>query len=262
MFPPPPPPSPPRLPPTPTAGLVLIGDELLSGKVVDENGAVLIKSLRSQGVAVRELRVIADDLEAIATSVRELAASYTWVFTTGGVGPTHDDITLEGVARAFGVPLVENEGMMQQIDELFASDPVKRESFRKMARVPVGSTLLRSAEIRWPIYQVENVFILPGVPQIFRKQFEAIRDRFRAEPFFLRTIYFRIGEGGLAALVTDACDRFPGVAFGSYPVWDEPDYRVRVTIESKERDQVDSAYRWLADQFDGDEIYKVVDGAT
>ena len=244
----------------PTAAVALIGDEILSGKVSDENGVYLIKELRTLGVAVRELRVIADDLERIADSVRYLSGRHTHVFTTGGVGPTHDDLTLEGVAMAFDRPLVENAGMVHHITETFADRPEKKVAFLKMALVPEGTTLIQTGDVFWPVYNVENVYILPGVPEIFRRQFGAIRDRFMADPFFLRTVYFRVGEGELAPTVTEACQRFPGISFGSYPVWKNEDYRVRVTIESKERQTVDNAYRWLMDQYTGDEIYKVVDG--
>lgn len=244
----------------PTAAIILIGNELLSGKVTDENGKYLIGELRALGVEVRELRIIPDQLETIAKTVRALSAAVTHLFTTGGVGPTHDDVTLAGVAAAFGVELVENATMAHHIEQVFADNPDRCRAFMKLALVPEGTTLLQSSELLWPVYRVENVYILPGVPEIFRRQFDSVRDRFHSDPFYLSTIYFTIDEGQLAPGLNEACRRFPGITFGSYPVWKNSDYRVRVTIESKQRASVESARRWLVSHFRGDAIYKIVDG--
>lgn len=246
----------------PTAAVVLIGNELLTGKVVDENGTYLVRELRSLGVTVREVRIVPDEIEAIGRSIRQLTPEHDTVFTSGGVGPTHDDITLEGIAAAFDVALVENGTMAHHVDRVFANDPDRHSAFSKMARVPEGTTLIQSADLLWPIYRVKNVYILPGVPEIFRRQFDAIKSRFLSEPFFLRTIYFRIGEGDLAPNLMEACRAFPTISLGSYPVWDRSDYRVRVTIESKVRRSVEDAYIWLLERFGGEVIFKVVDGTT
>jgi molybdenum cofactor synthesis domain-containing protein len=252
----------PTQPRTPDAAIVLIGNELLSGKVVDENGAYLIASLRALGVAVREMRVIPDELASISECVRALSGRFDTVFTSGGVGPTHDDITLEGLARAFEVPLVENATMAQHVQRVFARDEEKRAAFMKMAQVPEGTTLLQSADLLWPLYRIENVYVLPGVPEIFRRQFDAIKERFASRPFFLRTIYFRVDEGLLAPTLTEACREFPSIAIGSYPVLNQPDYRVKVTLESKDRSDVEGGYDWLLARVSAAEVFKVVDGAA
>lgn len=244
----------------PAASVLLIGNELLSGKVTDQNGSFLIKELRALGVSLREVRIIPDVVETIAEAVLALSEMSDHVFTSGGVGPTHDDITLEGVAQAFGAKLVENATVAHHIHTVFKDDEDRRKAFMKAAYVPEGTTLLQCAELWWPVYRVNNVYILPGVPEIFRQQFTAIRNQFHSDPFFLRTIYFRIDEGQLAPTVTEACHRFPKISFGSYPVWKNPDYRVRVTIESKKRETVEDAYQWLSNKFAGGAIFKVVDG--
>ncbi len=246
----------------PTAAVILIGNELLSGKIADENGKHLIGELRALGVSLREIRIIPDEIDEIADCVRSLASRFDYIFTTGGVGPTHDDITLEGLAAAFGVGMVQNGTMAHHIENAFAKDKERRDAFMKMAQVPEGTTLLQSSELLWPIYSVNNVYVLPGVPEIFRRQFDAIKERFASEPFFLRTIYFRIDEGELAPTVTEACRTFPGIAFGSYPVWGQPDYRVRVTLESKDRQTVEDGYDWLLARIESEKIFKVVDGAA
>jgi molybdenum cofactor synthesis domain-containing protein len=244
----------------PTAAICLIGNELLSGKVTDANGPYLITELRRLGVSIKEMRIISDEVEAIAACINDLSPNHDYVFTSGGVGPTHDDITLDGIALAIGKDMVENATMAHHVNSVFAEDDERRAAFLKMAQVPEGTTLLQSSELLWPIYLVDNVYILPGVPEIFRRQFDAIKERFVSEPFFLRTIYFRIGEGTLAPTVTEACHTFAGVSIGSYPVLANSDYRVRITIESKKRGQVEDAARWLVGKFGGSAIYKVVDG--
>ena len=247
--------------PAPTAAVILIGNELLSGKVTDENGDYLIRELRTLGVLLQELRVVSDEISAIAEAVKSLSERNDMVFTSGGVGPTHDDITLEGIARAFGVEIVENEGMAQHIREVFRDEPERRASFMKMAQVPMGTMLIQNAELFWPIYQVHNVYVLPGVPVIFRRQFDAIKSRFSSAPFVLKTIYLSIGEGQLASTLTTACRIFPGIAFGSYPVWGDPNYRVRVTLEAKDKNAVDDGYQWLCSEVGAEHIFKVVEGA-
>lgn len=245
---------------SPTAALILVGNELLSGKIEDRNGPYATRELRNLGVSLQEVRVIPDLVEAIGSAVAALSASSQYVFTSGGVGPTHDDITLEGIAAAFDVPLVENDAMANHIKRVFSHDQERRTAFMKMAMVPQGTELMQSADLLWPVYCVRNVYVLPGVPEIFRTQFDAIKARFLSEPFFLRTVYFRVDEGELAPTVSEASREYPGVSFGSYPVWNQPNYRVRVTIESKVRASVEEAYKWLVQRIRGDKIYKVVDG--
>ena len=247
---------------SPTAAIILIGNELLSGKIVDRNGAYLVSELRALGVALREVNIISDELEPISRAASELSERNDYVFTSGGVGPTHDDLTLDGLAAAFGVGLVENGTMAHHIHAVFAQDEDRRQAFMKMALVPEGTTLMQNADLLWPVYCIRNVYVLPGVPEIFRRQFDAIKDRFRSQPFYLRTIYFRVDEGELAPTVTKACRHFPGVSFGSYPVWDKATHRVRVTIESKTRARVEDAYKWMVERIRADKIFKVVDGAT
>ena len=246
---------------SPTAAIILIGNELLSGKIVDKNGAYLISELRALGVALQEIHIIADELDPISRAALALSERNDHVFTSGGVGPTHDDLTLDGLAAAFGVGLVENGTMAHHINAVFAHDEDRRSAFMKMARVPEGTSLMQNSDLLWPVYCIRNVYVLPGLPEIFRRQFDAIKDRFKSQPFYLRTIYFRVDEGELAPTVTKACREFSGVSFGSYPVWDQANYRVRVTIESKARATVEAAYKWMVERIRPDKIFKVVDGA-
>jgi molybdenum cofactor synthesis domain-containing protein len=238
-----------------TAGIVLIGNELLSGKVVDANAAYLCRQFRELGVEVRKISVIPDEVELIAEEVREFRAAYTWVFTSGGVGPTHDDVTIEGIARAVGVPVVRHPELVGRLEELYKDrlNPARL----KMAEIPEGAELLAMDSLIVPVLAIGNVFVFPGVPEIFRRKFEAIKERFRERPFLLRSVYVRIGEGSLAEHLNAMLRAFPELLCGSYPEFSNPDYRVRVTLESKEPHYLERALRDLLDRLPPDAVVRI-----
>src|SRR5437870_9622369 len=157
-----------------TAGIILIGNEILSGKVVDANAVYLCREFRALGVDVRKISVIPDEVELIAREVREFQSSYDWVFTSGGVGPTHDDVTIEGVARALAVKVVRHERLVAILEGYYGDR--LNDAHLKMAETPDGAELVGGAPLRFPTVVMKNVYILPGVPEIFRQKFEAIRE--------------------------------------------------------------------------------------
>jgi molybdenum cofactor synthesis domain-containing protein len=223
-----------------TAAILLIGDEILAGKVADENAAFLIAELRALGVALRRILVIPDELDTIATSVADLSARFTHVFTSGGVGPTHDDRTMEGVARAFGMKVVRHPELDRLLRGFYGAKLEERNL--RMADLPDGAELVAQGKLPWPVIKVRNVYVMPGVPIIFRKKFDAIREDFRQSPYHLRQIYLSCDEGPLAAHLDRVVAEFPTVACGSYPRFDAAaDYRVKVTLESKDGAEVDRA---------------------
>src|SRR5262245_4330946 len=179
-----------------TAGIILIGNEILSGKVVDVNASYLCRELRSLGVEVRRISVIPDEVDLIAAEVREQSGAFDVVFTSGGVGPTHDDVTMEGVARALGVRVVRDPRLVALI-ETFARGPVN-EARLKMAEIPEGALLLAGETLRFPAVLAQNVYVLPGVPEIFRQKFEALKESFRESPFHLCSVFVNMPEGTLA----------------------------------------------------------------
>jgi molybdenum cofactor synthesis domain-containing protein len=223
---------------TPTAALVVIGDEILSGKTDDTNTPFLLSELRALGVAVRRVTIVPDDVDTIASELRRVAPTVDHVLTTGGVGPTHDDVTIEAVARAFDRPVVRSTEIVAAMEMLWK--PVRAPHLR-MADIPEGSELVYGEGVRFPLVRVENVYLFPGVPEILRQKFGAIRERFRAAPFQLARVYCTCGEGTLAPHMTDVVRAFPQVAVGSYPTLSKPDYRVLVTFESKDRRAVHDA---------------------
>ncbi len=230
-----------------TAAIALIGDELLSGKVQDENALVLIRELRELGVALRRLVIIPDLVDDIAATVRELAAGHTHVFTSGGVGPTHDDLTMEGVARAFGTKVVRHPQLEQLLRGYYGQRLEERNL--RMAEVPDGAALIAGDKPEWPVVAYENVYILPGVPQIFLRKWAGIRERFRQAPFYLKAVYTTLDEGAMAHHLDRIVAAHPDVQVGSYPKLEEPTYRVKITLEGKAEAKVAAATAALVTLF-------------
>ena len=222
-----------------TAGIVLIGDEILSGKTVDENARFLIEELRALGVALRRVIVIPDVLDEIEATVREFSGRYDHVFTSGGVGPTHDDLTMEGVARAFGEKIVRHPMLEKLLRDYYGARLEERNL--RMAEVPEGAHFVHGDHPTWPVIARSNVYILPGVPEIFRRKFLSIKERFREAPYFLKQVFTSAEEGAIAAHLDAVVAKFPGVQVGSYPRFDASEYKVKVTLESKESALVEEA---------------------
>lgn len=222
-----------------TAAIIVIGDEVLSGKVEELNARFLVRELRSLGVAVRRIEVIPDVTELIAASVRAASATFDHVFTSGGIGPTHDDLTIPAIAAAFDVPVVRDEELAGLIRAVST-----HERNLRMADVPQGTTLLRgpgTTQSCWPVIAIQNVYVLPGVPSILQRKFTMIRDRFRTSPFFSRAVYSSEGEGAIADMLDKAAADFHSVAIGSYPHFDAPDHKVLITLDGRDKALVDRA---------------------
>ena len=175
-----------------TAGILLIGNEILSGKITDANAAYLCRELRALGVEVRRITVIPDEVDLIAAEVRAFSAAYDVVFTSGGVGPTHDDVTIEGVARAMTVPVVRHPALVELLERYYRGRIT--EASLRMAEVPEGAELVGGETVRFPTVMMRNVYVLPGVPEIFRAKFEALRERFRDQPIHLKNVFVSIGR--------------------------------------------------------------------
>ncbi|HUL60388.1 MAG TPA: molybdopterin-binding protein [Anaeromyxobacteraceae bacterium] len=227
---------------TPTAALLVIGSEVLSAKVQDENGPWLARRLRELGVQLLAIHVIPDRVEEIAEAVERERRRASWVFTSGGVGPTHDDVTVAAVALALGRPRARLGPLAEAIRALHArhhGGEEAPEAALRMADVPEGTRLLGDGG--FPTLAVENVVMLPGVPQFFRYQFEGIAALLAAPPFRLASVYTAIGEDRLAPILDRLAAEHPEVEIGSYPRFDETDHRVRVTFESKDAARVSAA---------------------
>jgi molybdenum cofactor synthesis domain-containing protein len=222
-----------------TAAIVIIGNEILSGKTDDTNSRFLIAELRELGVRLMRLLVVLDDTEEIGAAVTTCAARYDYVFTSGGVGPTHDDLTMAAIARAFGRSLVRHGGLEQRLRALYGAAVAERNL--RMADLPAGAELVGGEVMQWPVVVLGNVYILPGVPEIFRRKFSAIRERFRATPFYLRALYSKEDEGFLAGFLDRVVAEFPDVEIGSYPRLSDGEWHVKITFEARDAGRVDAA---------------------
>lgn len=239
----------------PTAGLLVIGNEILSGKVVDTNSPYLATELRELGVELERILTIPDDIEGIAREVRAMSEAYDFVFTSGGIGPTHDDVTMDGVALAFGREIEESGSMIERMERAQGKPP--NASQRKMAQIPSGSILIDSGDLWFPIIVVENVHIFPGIPELLRKKFKSIRERFRGIPFQLRRVYVTKSESDIAHSLNALLVDFPELMLGSYPRIAEEHYRVLLTLESRDADYLERAVASLLERIPGDAIHRI-----
>ena len=237
-----------------TVSMLLIGNELLTGKIQDVNGHYAAKRLRSLGAVLKRIEVVPDDQDIIVSALNRLRTSSDFVVTSGGVGPTHDDITLEAVAVAFGVTTYLEPGLEKMIRGFFKEKTTRYHL--RMATIPRTSRLIDVEGTTWPVVANENVFILPGVPEIFRAKFEGIAQYFRSGHWYLRSVYLDTEEGVIAAILEDI-EATLDVTIGSYPRWRGADYRIRVTIESRAKQPVDQAMRILEDALSPGEIVRI-----
>jgi len=227
----------------PSVAAIIIGDEILTGKFADENGPFLIRRLRELGADLERLVTISDEVAVIADEVRRCAASYDRVITTGGVGPTHDDRTFEGIAAAFGVGLVERPEL---VELLRSYDLPLTEASLRMARVPEGTELLWGEGASFPIVCVRGVHVFPGVPKLLQAKFAGIAERFAGERMLTERLYTPQRETEIAPVLGAVASEEPSVAIGSYPRFGEGAYRVIVTLESRDRDALRRAHDRLA----------------
>jgi molybdenum cofactor synthesis domain-containing protein len=226
-----------------SCALVVVGNEILSGKVEDTNAYFAARELRKIGVALARIATIPDELELIAGEVAYCSRNFDFVITSGGVGPTHDDVTMEGVARAFKRRLVTHP----ELDKLIREHARERslDAVLKMAEVPEGAVLNDAGDVRFPTVQIENVYVLPGIPQLFEAKLRALSGRFATDPFFMRAIYLNASEGAIAGHLNDCMRNFPELMLGSYPRIGDPEYRVKLTLESKNAAYLERAFSHL-----------------
>lgn len=223
-----------------TAAALLIGNELLNGKVHEANLVELARTLRSNGVRLLKVVMIPDELDVIATELAALSRAHDVVFTSGGVGPTHDDITIEAVARAFGVEAVLHPELLALLDG-FYGDKVT-DGHRRMALVPEGADLVTHEEVRWPTVRMRNVWVLPGVPEAFRMKLAVVRASVQgATRFHAREVFTRMDEPDLKPLLDRVVKTHPDVEVGSYPKWFDPSYKTKVTFDATQVSKLDAA---------------------
>ncbi len=224
-----------------SAAVLIIGNEILTGKIQETNMRDLATELFELGIVLDRAVVCRDDVDTIARDLSELRERFDLVFTTGGVGPTHDDVTYKAVAQSFNRPIERSKELAELIESLLGDR--YNEGHLAMADVPQGAELLHSVSVRWPTIIVGNVFVLPGLPKVFRLKLPALREHLRGDeiPFLTTAVYTLCDEGELAKKLTRVADEHDSVSIGSYPVTDNPDYRVKLTVDGRDQESIDRA---------------------
>jgi molybdenum cofactor synthesis domain-containing protein len=228
----------------PTAAVLLIGNEVLSGRTKDKNLGYIADVLTSLGIDLLEARVVADDEAAIVEAVNALRQRYTYVFTTGGIGPTHDDITADCIAKAFGTDITHHPEAVRILEDYFKEigrEP--NEARMRMARIPVGATLIENKVSKAPGFRIGNVHVMAGVPKVMQAMMEAIAPTLtRGQPVLSRTLQFLGGEGDIAKPLKEAQDAYPDVVMGSYPFESGVGFCTNLVLRSRNRARLDEAF--------------------
>jgi molybdenum cofactor synthesis domain-containing protein len=238
---------------SPTARIVVIGNELLSGKVEDSNSPWLMQRLRAQGVHCLGLVCVPDTVAEVSAAVRNAASSADFVFTSGGVGPTHDDVTMAGIAAAFDVALEEHPVIRAFLDERWRGP--RSPARLRMAQVPAGTEVLDTES--FPVVRCRNVYIFPGVPRLFRGRFESISHLFSGPTLACSAILSEQGESELAPLLEGVLTKHPSVDIGSYPRWKKTRWEVLLILEHTDEELLSQARKALLDTIDRERIIEV-----
>ncbi|PVD33276.1 hypothetical protein C0Q70_04529 [Pomacea canaliculata] len=236
-----------------TAGIIIVGDEILKGQTKDTNSYFICKRLFALGVQVKKISVVADDLEEIANEVADFSKRFTHVITSGGVGPTHDDMTFEGVAKAFGLETVPNQELVDLIRNYFGSDNLDSAKM-KMAQVPstarlqYGINKTMGKKTKYPLVSVGNVYMFPGVPSLLENAFVMLEDMFKDPDITLHTqeLYVNCNETNIASDIQQVASKFQqSVVIGSYPDFHNSYYKVKLSLESTSQEDLNSAFKEL-----------------
>ena len=227
----------------PTAAILVIGDEILSGRTKDRNIGFIAETLTDIGIDLLEVRIVADDETAIVEAVQALSARYDFVFTTGGIGPTHDDITADAIAKAFDLPIGIDPRAVELLRPYWAARGIEPNEARlRMARIPQGAALIPNAVSAAPGFAVRNVFVMAGVPAIMQSMMdEVVKTLPASRPVLSETIEAHRGEGDIAAMAAAVQTAHPAVRIGSYPYHDGTRFTTRLVIRSRDAEALAQA---------------------
>lgn len=225
-----------------TAAVLIIGNEILSGRTQDTNINFIAKHLEKLGIELAEVRIVPDYEKQIIEAVNALRSSYTYVFTTGGIGATHDDITAATIAKAFQVELTEHPDALKILENYYQDrfNSIRR----RMALMPKGSTLLDNPVSTAPAFRIQNVFCLAGMPSVMQGMFEALIPHLEtSEPFCQNIVTCNLAEGTIGERLSQIQDDYPLVSIGSYPFYQLSNFGVNLVIRGKNKDIVTKATR-------------------
>ena len=225
-----------------TAGILVIGDEILSGRTKDKNIGYIAEYLTNIGIDLREVRVVSDDEADIVAALDALRGRYTYVFTTGGIGPTHDDITADSVAKAFGVPIDHHPEVVARFRERFKGQDLNEARLR-MARIPDGAELIQSATILAPGFKIGNVIVMAGVPSIMQAMMDIIAPKLKSGVRMLSdTVRANAREGDIGTPLRAIQQNHPETIIGSYPFMDENGMpNTNLVVRSRDAAKLDAA---------------------
>ena len=227
-----------------TAAFLAIGNELLGGKVAEANLFPLAKTLRALGIELCTAEILLDDVPTLSKAVARLAAQHGMLVTSGGVGPTHDDVTMQAVAAAFGRRVVQSPELVELVRETFGAGTT--DAHLRFADVPEGALLRHAPDVAWPTPVLENVWILPGVPEVFRMKLATLRAWVVGpRPFVTRALVLSQDEVELKDALDSVVTAHPAVSIGSYPALFNPRYRTRVTFDGTSEAAVSAALEAL-----------------
>lgn len=235
-----------------TAALIIIGDEILSGRTQDKNTAYIAEKLNEAGIRLKEVRVIPDDKQKIIDTVNEMRdtenGGHNYVFTTGGIGPTHDDITAESIAEAFGVSVELNDEAYQALLGYYDSEADITESRKKMAYIPQGGKLIENPVSGAPGINIGNVYIMAGVPRIMQSMFDSILPELvGGKPMISRSVSCNIPESLAADGLSDIQDKYPMLSIGSYPKYQNGKFGTTLVLRGIDEDALAKATQEVSD---------------
>jgi len=231
---------------TATAAVLIIGNEILSGRTQDANLQYLAKRMGELGIRLNQARIIPDGTADIITAVQDLAATHTYVFTTGGIGFTHDDITAVSVAKAFNVGIEEHPEALRLLQDYYGD--ALNEARRRMALIPQGATLIDNPISKAPAFQIQNVFVLAGVPSVMQAMFEGLVGRLTGgKPIQFAAVSCKLPEGVLADDLMLLQDRHPDVEIGSYPSFKTGILGVSLVVRGIDTDSIARATKDISD---------------
>ena len=230
-----------------TAALIIIGNEVLSGRTHDKNLPYIAEKLNGVGVRLTEARVIPDIPDIIIRTVRELSANFTYVFTTGGIGPTHDDITADCVAEAMGVAIDIDPEALRRLEIHYQNSGLEiNEARLRMARIPAGATLIDNPISAAPGFRIGNVHVMAGVPKIMQAMLDGILPTLKGgRPMISITLRCGLPEGRIAEGLGALAKAYPDVDFGSYPAWTKTAFQVSLVVRGDDPDRVEHAAQAL-----------------
>lgn len=234
---------------------MVIGDEILTGKVNDINTIFFASELTKLGVAVKRIHILPDEVPIVADYIKRSRSDCDFVLTSGGVGPTHDDVTMEAVAEAFESPLVQRDELVQVISRRYPDEIP--EAVAKMTLAPADASFYFADDFFFPLIYIQNVYIFPGEPSLLKKKFEGAKELFRTTPYHLRRVYVSTDEFAIALPLGETQRAFPNVAIGSYPKLGRDDYKGILTFQGKDADKVSAAVADFLGRIDGRLVVRV-----